>query len=74
MGFPLFGFLYGLDDDGTAYEHLSNYTKKDHDAAVLLGGSLCDDLTKLVCDMFNDATVQANAEAWVKDHPPIMGI
>jgi hypothetical protein len=64
----------GLDDDGTAYAHLSNYTKKGCDAAVLLGGSLCDDLTKLVCDMFSDVTVQTNAEAWVKDHPPINGI
>jgi hypothetical protein len=64
----------GLDTDGTAYSHLDNYTKHGYDAAILLGGNLCDDLTQVVCNMFSDHSIQSNAEAWVAAFPPIGGI
>lgn len=64
----------GQDDDGTVYSHLANYTKNGFDSAILIGGTLCNDLGTVIQNMFVDSTVQANAEQWVIKHPPIGAI
>jgi len=65
----------GIDaSDGTVYAHLSKYTKNGKNAAVLLAGTLCDDLVSVVDRMFRDQSVQANAESWVTKFPPIASI
>lgn len=62
------------NDDGKMYAHLSNYTDKGFDAALLIADNLCDDMSSAINSMFADKSVQANAEKWVKNQPPINGI
>ena len=65
----------GIDEsDGRAYAHLSGYRKAGMDAAILVGGTLCDDLVRVVDKMFLDSSIQQNAESWVSKFPPIASI
>jgi hypothetical protein len=61
-------------DGSNTYAHLSNYTDKGFDAALLLADNLCDDLASAIQSMFTYTSVQANAENWVRQQPPIQGI
>ena len=62
------------NDDGKTYTHLSNYSDKGFDAALLIADKLCDDMSSTIQKMFTYTSVQANAEKWVKKQPPIKGI
>lgn len=61
-------------DEGNTYTHMSNYNDKGFDAALLIADDLCNDLSSAIQTMFTDTSVQANAEIWVRQQPPIKGI
>ena len=61
-------------DGGKTFTHLSNYTNKKFDAALLIADKLCDDMSSAIQKMFTYTTVQVNAEKWVKKQPPIKEI